>query len=138
MIGRIGAGFNPTSCDIVPFPPAFIGFQPRFFEEIGPFVNTSPDFVCITVTIDIGDCVDPVVGNTLIHTTAFTSFDPPNIPANYLGDVGDTDENFSFQFRAPGNSEFVIVAQQILDIGNTPNNGNGCVFSVEVDNGNCP
>ena len=69
--------------------------------------------------------------NTLIHTVAFSDFNPSAIHENYLGDVGVTDTAFSFQFFVPGNSEFYVVGQQILGIS-TAENGEGCVFSVTV------
>ena len=87
--------------------------------------------------VDVGTCISASL-NTLVHTVAFLSFNPDDIGQNYLGDVGATDEVFSFQFTVPGNSEFVVVGQQILDI-DADNNGENCVFSVVVsDDSGCP
>ena len=135
--GRIGASFGATTCGLS-FYPGTIGFEPRYYSEVGPFYNPSPEPACTTVSIDPGTCVSKVNEHTLVHVTAFTEFNPLDIGENYLGDVGVTDDIFEFQFFAPGDSQFYVVGQQILDI-NSPDNGEGCVFSVAVGIGQgCP
>ena len=129
ILGRIGAGFVGTRCGMS-FYPGTIGDEPRYYEEIGPFFNSSPVDACFTVLVYRGTCVNSSQ-NMLVHVGAFTKFNSNDIGQGYLGDVGRTDDDFSFQFLVPGNSEFYIVGQQILDVS-SPGNGRGCVFSVNV------
>ena len=87
---RIGGSFTGSTCGFPPVYPGSVGEEPRYFSKIGPFVNASPDPSCITVDIDPGTCVSDA-GFPLIHTTAFTDFDPSNSGDGYLGDVGVMD-----------------------------------------------
>ena len=135
MKGRILASFGPTTCGFSVYPGS-IGDQERYYEEIGPFFNPIQDPICVTVEIDIGTCVSSA-GNTLIHTAAFSDFNPNDIGQHFLGDVGSRDDSFSFQFFVPPMTQFYIVGQQIRDIA-TQENGEGCVFSVTVRDDRCP
>lgn len=134
MIGRIGASFGPTTCDWPQLYPGFLGDLERWYEVIGPFVNPNADPTCTRVLVDRGTCVNSS-GNTLVHVTAFTEFDPSDRGRGYLGSVGNTDDFFEFEFIVPGNQEFYIVGQQILDRIFAINNGEDCVFSVAVEIG---
>lgn len=99
-------------------------------------MNPSAERTCVTINFYPGDCVSST--NILIFATAFTQFNPNDIGQNYLGDVGQTDTVFTFEFSVEGNEEFYFIAQQIRDIG-VEDNGEGCMFTIQVGfNEVCP
>lgn len=96
--------------------------------------NENDEDTCVTVRLDYGNCI---LGARSVQAFvgAFTSFDPNDIGQNFLGTVGSPNDysEFSFPLGAE-DQEFYIVMQQVRDL-EEPDNGAGCVMSVEVQIG---
>lgn len=128
IVGRIGRGFSPTTCDFPVFFPGVIGDLPRYYAVIGPWENSNDEPTCFACQFDRGTCEYNGI-SSLIHPVAYTSFDENDIGANYLGDISNADDFQIFSFTVPPKAKFDIIGQQIRDIP-SQNNGAGCIFSV--------
>ena len=95
---RDGTG---STCDSAPFPGVFD--TPSSYRTF-PFCNPGPD-TCFTVEFENGTCdID-------VHLEAYANrFDPNDLAANYIGDVGSTEDGL-FSFVVPAGATFLIVAQ---------------------------
>jgi hypothetical protein len=114
---RDGSG---STCEAAPFPGDInIPSTWRSFRFCA-----SKSEPCYTVTYDAETCEKDV------HLMAYrSSFDPDDLMANYIGDIGASEE-LPFSFVVPAGGAFLIVAQTNFGMAT-------CRFSFTVDAGPC-
>ena len=121
MPNRLRRDGSATTCEMEPFPGTFAG--PSFWQDF-LFCNRAEE-TCFTATFDEGSCVDDV------HIEAYLSpFDPNDLEANYIGDVGVSDSQ-PFSFVVPAGARFLIVAQTNFGMAD-------CAFGFTVNALPCP
>jgi hypothetical protein len=120
MPQRLFRDGSDSTCDDAPFPGIFD--TPSFYRTF-PFCNPGPD-TCFTVDFENGTCdVD-------VHLEAYANrFDPNDLAANYIGDVGSTEDG-PFSFVVPAGATFLLVAQTNFGPAN-------CQYSFTVDAMTC-
>jgi len=77
------------------------------FDEYS-FTNTSPADACVTVELQ-----SP---SNILATAYLNSFDPANIPANYLGDAGNSTHGgqTTFSCTVPAGATFLVVVTEVI------------------------
>jgi len=71
------------------------------------YSNTSGSALCVTVTIN-SNC-----GNNALLSAAYLNvFNPTNVCANYLADMGVAGPVFSYAFSLPAHSSAVVVVEE--------------------------
>lgn len=120
MSQRLFRDGDNSTCDSAPFPGIFD--SPSFYRTF-PFCNPGPD-TCFTVDFDNGTCdID-------VHLEAYANgFDPTDLAANYIGDVGSTEDG-PFSFVVPAGEKFLVVAQTNFGPAN-------CQYSFTVNAMTC-
>lgn len=105
-----------STCEMANFPGIVAG--PSFYRTF-PFCNPGPD-TCFTAVFDAGTCdID-------VHLQAYINrFDPTDLTANYVGDLGAT-ETQPFSFVVPAGAVLLIVAQTNFGMAD-------CAFGFTVD-----
>ncbi|HET6669960.1 MAG TPA: hypothetical protein VFH15_06975 [Pyrinomonadaceae bacterium] len=128
QMGRLTLNGVASSCD---GPKTFPGVADTNFRNVKVynFVNNTNAVACITVTLDAGSCV----GATGLFSAAYAGYNPADISANYLADIGASpNPSRSYSFNVPANSEFQVVVYQVNTNQTCP------AFSLTVSGFGCP
>jgi subtilisin-like proprotein convertase family protein len=120
---RDGSAFAST-CAAAKACPGPIS-DPNTHYDTHTFTNTGGP-ACVTVHLD-----DPC-GN-LFATAYLGSYNPADLCANYLGDIGNSSAAGSFSFNVPANTNFVVV---VNDVG--AGGGVGCDYTLVAIGTECP
>jgi hypothetical protein len=90
----------------------------NFAFDTYAYVNTTPATACVTVRLDDQGCG----GNDLFSAAYLGSYDPTNVCANYLADMGGSPPGIgSYSFNVPAGARFVVVVHEL-------NSGSGCAL----------
>src|SRR5437667_290570 len=85
---------------------------PRHYDSY-TYANNTASAQCVTVTIN-----ENCGNNALLSATYLNTYDPNNVCANYLADMGVAGPTFSYSFTLPANSRaVVIVVENSANIG---------------------
>eukprot|EP00977_Amphora_coffeiformis_P007908 scaffold1771_cov172-Amphora_coffeaeformis.AAC.1 len=131
MIGRIERTNVSSQCGTAKEYPGDFGTIERVFDTFGPFVNPAEEAICATIFWDFGDCID-AQARVLAHPAVYSSFDPADKAAGYLGDVGPSVQT-EFSIDLMAGESFSVVVMQVL----TGPIGIGCNYRFLVDLENC-
>jgi hypothetical protein len=102
--GRVTRGSPASVCSTPRGCPGVVADSfPRHYDSY-TYQNTTNRTACVTVNI-INNCAD----NTILSAGYLGSFNPSNVCANYLGDMGVSSQNFSYAFNVPPGATYVIV-----------------------------
>ena len=126
QVGRLLRNQSASVCNVPRACPGTNDALPHHFDSY-TFVNTSGAPACILAQLDQIGC--PLL---LFSAAYLGTFDPNNICANYLGDMGASPAP-AYQFTVPAGATFVIVVHEV-----TPNTG--CAsYTLTVNGvGTCP
>jgi N-acetylneuraminic acid mutarotase len=126
--GRLHTLFDASTCAAPRSCPGVIDIVPRHYDAYA-FTNTSSSEACFTVSVQAA-CLN----NILIHSSTYlNSFDPNNLCANYLADVGPgVLTNSQYSFTVPAGARFVVVVNELAPNLLCPN------YTVTVSGPACP
>ena len=128
QVGRLTQNGVASSCAAAKSFPGVNDTNIRNFRGYN-FVNNTNAVACITVTLDAGSCV----GATGLFSAAYAGYNPGDISANYLGDIGASpNPSRSYSFNVPANSEFQVIVYQVNTNQTCP------AFSLTVSGFGCP
>lgn len=121
---------NPSNCGSPKTYPGASGAG-AFATDAYTFSNQAPAAQCVTVNFD------PTAGGgacgTNVHAVVYLgSYDPNDVSANYLGDVGSSVAE-TFSFVVPAERDFIVVIA-----ANNPGVGVGCTYQFTVVGDFCP
>jgi hypothetical protein len=106
---------DPGGACGAPQPCALFDATPRDFDMYTFATPAGPNPACVTVTIT-NNCG----GTSSLQSVAYTTFDPTNLCANYIADIGATPNptfNKAYSFDVPPSSTFVVT---VNDAGLVP------------------
>ncbi len=128
QVGRLTQNGVASSCAGAKTFPGVADTNIRNFRGYN-FVNNTNAVACITVTLDAGSCA----GATGLFSAAYAGYNPGDISANYLGDIGASpNPSRSYSFNVPANSEFQVIVYQVNTNQTCP------AFSLTVSGFGCP
>jgi N-acetylneuraminic acid mutarotase len=107
--GRIFRDDPPSTC-AAPQTCSVADTTPRHYSS-SSFTNTTGSNHCVTVTLDPMTCT----GNNALQSAVYLgSFDPANVCANYLADIGNSpDVAKSYSFTVPAGQTFVVTVNEV-------------------------
>jgi hypothetical protein len=104
--GRLNRDGVPSTCSAPKACPGQIDTLARHYD-VYTYHNTTSSPQCVTVTIN-----EACGNNSLLSAAYLGSFDPTNLCANYLADMGVAGPTFSYSFTAPANSAVVVMVEE--------------------------
>jgi hypothetical protein len=127
LTGRLNRDGSPSACQAPKAVPPVIDSVSRHYDSY-VFTNTTGVQTCFTVNIDAGACT----GASYLFSAAYLgSFDPNDLSANYLADIGiSPNPRGSYSFSVPAGARFVVVVHAIDPAAQCP------AYAVTVSN--CP
>lgn len=104
--GRLSRDGVPSTCSVAKSCPGQYDGLARHYDSY-TYHNTTASPQCVTVHIT------EVCGNNALLSAAYLgSFDPNNLCANYLADMGEAGPSFSYSFNAPAGSTVVVMVEE--------------------------
>ena len=104
--GRLTRDGVASTCSTPKTCPGTADANPRHYRSYN-YTNSSSSPQCITVTIN-----ENCGNNALLSTAYLNTFDPNNLCANYLADMGVAGPAFSYSFTLPARARAVIVVEE--------------------------
>jgi hypothetical protein len=104
--GRRNRDGVPSNCGAPKTCPGAADSVLRHYDSY-TYSNTSGSAQCVTVTIN-----ENCGNNALLSAAYLNVFDPTNVCANYLADMGVAGPVFSYAFTLPANSTAVVVVEE--------------------------
>jgi subtilisin-like proprotein convertase family protein len=128
--GRLTRDGTASSCDVPKACPGVEDPAPRNYDVYN-FTNASGSAQCVYISLTSG--AGTALGNQAYSATYLGSFEPNNLCANHLGDMGfSTGGSFSYSVTVPANTAFAVTVSEI-DVGE------GVPYYTLVVNGlDCP
>ena len=121
MIGRLRRTIDSSQCGTAKEYPGNFGAVERVFDIFGPFENNGEETICATIIWESSDC------NGFAHPAAYSSFDPQDRAAGYLGDLGPSNAT-EFGIDLVAGESFSVVVMQVF----TSTTGIGCNYRFLV------
>ena len=112
VTGRLARDGIPSTCAAPKVCPALGDALVRHYRS-HTYTNTGSSAQCVTINIT-NNCGN----NALLSSVYLGSFDPSNLCANYVADMGISGPNFSYSFTAAPGATYVVVVME-----NSPNVG---------------
>jgi Carboxypeptidase regulatory-like domain len=137
---RMGRNSVATGCGSTKACPAPLGTGVRVFDQYS-FTNSSEVAACVNVNLTADGSCNGV--NEIFSAAYLDSYDPQNLCANYLADLGSS-PNLGFNnyaFEVPAGRTFVVIVNTVQEGGACPAynlNVSGLVDNSTSGNGACP
>jgi hypothetical protein len=108
--GRLNRDSTVGTCGTSKPCPSIFDGDARHYDAY-TVTNTNSTSACFTVSLDAGSCVDT---QYLFSAAYLGSFDPGNVCANYLADLGASpNPRGSYSFSVPAGATFVVVVHEV-------------------------
>jgi hypothetical protein len=106
MTGRLNRDGIPSSCTAPKSCPGPADGVVRHYDSY-TYTNSAGTSKCVTITIN-----EACGNNALLSAAYLNVFDPNNVCANYLADMGVAGPLFGYSFTLPANSSAVVVVEE--------------------------